>query len=274
MKRTINPKPATVWYRNLLGVHLLLCATILAACSNDDEPKDKVSIIEATVSSEIEEICYTPALSDQKIWGEFLKVKFGNSAEWTRLELSEIAEFHYEDGHEYKLRIEQTELANPPADGSSMRYKLIKILSDVQMNTDFSFVERYSIGETNIIIRGELLTESERQTINNDVSTRLPERSRRFKFVFKKDSNLKGGFTIYTNDLKQQGTFERSEVTNGYCYTFNTGDTQFEYIYTLALTKYANYPRMAFFEVLTDKYKAEYPNIELALIEQVLVWKY
>ncbi|HEX6036465.1 DUF4377 domain-containing protein [Longimicrobium sp.] len=41
----------------------------------------------------------------------------------------EIEGFTYEPGHEYVLRVRVTEIANPPADGSSRRYQLVQVVS-------------------------------------------------------------------------------------------------------------------------------------------------
>lgn len=42
---------------------------------------------------------------------------------------SSIDGFTYEQGFEYKLLIKEEKIENPPADGSSIRYKLIKVIS-------------------------------------------------------------------------------------------------------------------------------------------------
>ncbi len=42
---------------------------------------------------------------------------------------NEIEGFTYESGFEYVLEIEEESIANPPADGSSIKYKLVKQIS-------------------------------------------------------------------------------------------------------------------------------------------------
>lgn len=39
-----------------------------------------------------------------------------------------IAGFKYQEGFKYKIKVQITSVANPPADGSSFKYKLIKII--------------------------------------------------------------------------------------------------------------------------------------------------
>ncbi len=40
-----------------------------------------------------------------------------------------IEGFNYEPGYVYALEVKKTEVENPPADGSSIRYELVKIIS-------------------------------------------------------------------------------------------------------------------------------------------------
>ena len=57
-----------------------------------------------------------------------LLVKEGDADGWS-LFYSSIEGFNYEPGYEYSVQIEKTAVENPPADGSSIRYKLIKVIS-------------------------------------------------------------------------------------------------------------------------------------------------
>jgi hypothetical protein len=47
--------------------------------------------------------------------------------------------FDFEWGHQYRVRLKETTLANPPMDGSSLEYELLEILSDTKMPDDYSF---------------------------------------------------------------------------------------------------------------------------------------
>ncbi len=51
-----------------------------------------------------------------------------NDAEWQNF-YSQIEGFTYEKGYEYQLLVKETKIAHPPADASSVRYTLIKLLS-------------------------------------------------------------------------------------------------------------------------------------------------
>lgn len=55
-------------------------------------------------------------------------IKIDDAKEWTYF-YDEIEGFQHEKGFEYILEVEQEKIENPPADGSSIRYKLIKIVS-------------------------------------------------------------------------------------------------------------------------------------------------
>lgn len=47
---------------------------------------------------------------------------------------SNIEGFDYLEGFEYRIEVESTTVANPPADGSSIRYRLVKLLSKTAKN--------------------------------------------------------------------------------------------------------------------------------------------
>ncbi|MCJ7932343.1 MAG: DUF4377 domain-containing protein [Chryseobacterium sp.] len=57
-----------------------------------------------------------------------LQVKEKNSESWTHL-YSNIEGFTYEPGYEYVLKVKTEKIANPPADGSSIKYTLVKQVS-------------------------------------------------------------------------------------------------------------------------------------------------
>ena len=57
-----------------------------------------------------------------------LLVKEKPESDWTNF-YDTIEGFTHEDGYEYKLEVEITKIENPPADGSSLKYTLKKILS-------------------------------------------------------------------------------------------------------------------------------------------------
>ena len=57
-----------------------------------------------------------------------LQVRAAPTEEWRNL-YAPIEGFHYEPAHAYELRVEVTQVAKPPADASSLRYRLLEIVS-------------------------------------------------------------------------------------------------------------------------------------------------
>lgn len=106
---------------------LLLAVFAISSCSSDDdEIKDSVKEITIYVSSETGESYGFNSTPE-----ECMLVKFENpNGEWEHLGLYRIEGFTYVKGHEYELRVKMTTLANPPADGYSHKYLLIKIVQD------------------------------------------------------------------------------------------------------------------------------------------------
>ena len=106
---------------------LLLAVFAISSCSSDDdEIKDSVKEITIYVSSETGESYGFNSTPE-----ECMLVKFDNpNGEWEHLGLYRIDGFTYVKGHEYELRVKMTTLANPPADGYSHKYLLVKIVQD------------------------------------------------------------------------------------------------------------------------------------------------
>lgn len=57
----------------------------------------------------------------------------GSSIGWRPMHMGQIEGFDYEEGFEYVLTVRKYNIANPPADGSSVGYALIKIKSKVKV---------------------------------------------------------------------------------------------------------------------------------------------
>lgn len=106
---------------------LLLAVFAISSCSSDDdEKKDSVKEITIYVSSETGKSYGFNSTPE-----ECMLVKFDNpNGEWEHLGLYCIEGFTYVKGHEYELRVKMTTLANPPADGYSHKYLLVKIVQD------------------------------------------------------------------------------------------------------------------------------------------------
>ena len=66
-----------------------------------------------------------------------LQIKEDGKPDWTYF-YDEIEGFDYEEGFFYKIKVNIMEVENPPADGSSLHYKLIEILdkSKAPLNLD------------------------------------------------------------------------------------------------------------------------------------------
>ncbi|MDO4948597.1 MAG: DUF4377 domain-containing protein [Bacteroidales bacterium] len=103
----------------------LLGMTCLSSCLNDDEDADVVKSIIVEVDSHPCTV-YPP-------WGEptpipGMSIKEENAKEWEDVGQGRIEGFTYESGYFYTLSVRKTILANPPADGSDVRYQLIDVL--------------------------------------------------------------------------------------------------------------------------------------------------
>lgn len=68
-----------------------------------------------------------------------LQIKEDGQADWTYF-YNQIEGFDYEEGFFYKIKVDIIKVENPPADGSSLKYKLIEVLekSKAPFNLDKS----------------------------------------------------------------------------------------------------------------------------------------
>lgn len=108
-----------------------LVVFVVAGCSADDDGKgDIVKVILMSVSEKTG-ITYDLFDTNAEYPIECMLVKEeGRNGQWQNLVFGAIEGFTYEKGHAYELKVRKTILANPPADGSNCRYKLIEILED------------------------------------------------------------------------------------------------------------------------------------------------
>ncbi len=108
-----------------------LVVFVVAGCSaDDDEKEDIVKVISMSVSEKTG-ITYDLFDTNAEYPIECMLVKEeGGNGQWQNLMFGAIEGFTYEKGHAYELKVRKTILANPPADGSNCRYKLIEILED------------------------------------------------------------------------------------------------------------------------------------------------
>jgi heat shock protein HslJ len=63
-----------------------------------------------------------------------MQVKNAPEGEWEFF-YDQIEGFTYEPGFEYELRVNKVEVANPPADGSSLRYELVAVVNKTAVST-------------------------------------------------------------------------------------------------------------------------------------------
>lgn len=64
---------------------------------------------------------------------ECLQVKFGENEDWSYL-YTPIEGFEFVEGNEYKIQVKKEQLTSVPADASSIKYKLIKVLNTKKMD--------------------------------------------------------------------------------------------------------------------------------------------
>ena len=101
----------------------------LAGCLDlDKNEKDWTEVVQLTVASETVK---------HNVWGSAEAIDGINIIEdkgtyWFSLPLNGIEGFNFEAGYEYRLKVKKTHLSNPPADGSSIIYTLLEILSKTQ----------------------------------------------------------------------------------------------------------------------------------------------
>lgn len=112
--------------KNLFGILMLFLFTFTFISCDKDDLTDKVETIKMYVSAETE--TYTPWGSDTPV--ECMLVKEEGNSSYSKLHFDGIEGFVYKKGFEYTLKVEKTTLANPPADDSNVRYKLIEIITE------------------------------------------------------------------------------------------------------------------------------------------------
>ena len=108
----------------IVAVALVLAGIV--ACSRDTAPP-----VEAAASAGIEKTLFI-APERKPCTGvgpmECLQVREAADRPWQYF-YSEIEGFSYEPGFDYELRVREEKVANPPADGSSLRWTLVKVVS-------------------------------------------------------------------------------------------------------------------------------------------------
>lgn len=115
--------------RRLTGVvaAIALIATI-SACSSDDGGATAAS---ATPSGDVVRMWIEPELAECTGVGpmECMQVSYTEGGE-PELFYSGIEGFEFVEGTSYVLDVRVTEVASPPADGSSLAYSLVEVVSE------------------------------------------------------------------------------------------------------------------------------------------------
>lgn len=102
---------------------LLFLFIILASCSNNNHNNETLII----ASKQGDCVGVAP----QKC----LLIKASSSQNWEYF-YGSIDGFNYEPGYEYTIEIGKENIDNPPADGSSIKYKLVKVISKEEKQSE------------------------------------------------------------------------------------------------------------------------------------------
>ena len=101
----------------------------LASCNRDSNYEDKVEQVTVYVSAETGMFYNVPNTTIE----EGMMIRIDGEDNYICVAFNTIAGFIYERGHEYELLVKKTKLANPPKDSGSIRYELIRIVSDKEI---------------------------------------------------------------------------------------------------------------------------------------------
>jgi hypothetical protein len=121
-----------------MTLNLSICTSIIVAsaampCDSQcpqvlekfDKTKDWKEEVTLVVSSEVGTVYDMDGEPSEGI-----KYREEGKSEWNPAYFWEIEGFNYVKGFEYWLKVEKTHLANPPQDASSIRYKLLEVISE------------------------------------------------------------------------------------------------------------------------------------------------
>ena len=107
-------------------ITILLAATFgLASCNRDSNYEDKVEQVTVYVSAETGMFYNVPNTTLE----EGMLIRVDGEDNYICVAFNTIAGFTYEKGNDYELLVKKTKLANPPHDSGSIRYELIRVVS-------------------------------------------------------------------------------------------------------------------------------------------------
>lgn len=103
----------------------------LTSCSSDDDDvkEDVVTDIIMEVSNTV---TVTHPTTDNPT-GEYMNVREKGTEKWMNLAMGRIEGFEYEYGHQYELKVRKTRVGDRLVDGSMYTYKLLQIISDIEV---------------------------------------------------------------------------------------------------------------------------------------------
>lgn len=120
--------------RTRIGISILFLVMLImfASCDffDEDEPTDKKETVTLYVSAETGSIIGLTGVAH-----ECMLVKEKGQTSWNPREFEGIKGFTYEKGFDYELLVTKTTYANPPADGGSYSYELIREISKSSPDT-------------------------------------------------------------------------------------------------------------------------------------------
>lgn len=112
---------------NKKSIIIILLAAILglASCNRDSNYEDKVEQVTVYVSAETGMFYNVPNTSLE----EGMVIRVDGEDNYICVAFNTIAGFTYEKGNEYELLVKKTKLANPPHDSGSVKYELLRVVS-------------------------------------------------------------------------------------------------------------------------------------------------
>ena len=113
-------------------LYLVLLAGLFIATSCDESDKPKSRIITFTVASRVEEkndVEETPAAK------YIYYIKYNDAENWQSFPYK-IYDFDYEEGYEYIIKSEETEIQNPAQDQDRVKYTFLELISKVEKESE------------------------------------------------------------------------------------------------------------------------------------------
>ena len=112
--------------KKLIITALLAIVVIgLVSCNSDNDYENKVEQVTVYVSAETGLFYNVPNTTPE----EGMRILIEGEDHYICVAFNTIAGFTYEKGNEYELLVKKTTFANPPKDSGSIRYELIRIVS-------------------------------------------------------------------------------------------------------------------------------------------------